>query len=310
MQKKGVVFLVFLIITFLVSNLFIPSLLKISRVQLTNTTVTTVERIMHTDSVFKRWCAKNNYTFTANTISKDGYTFTFNQIALNTIPIEISGAIKAESTFKLIPLNDTQCELNWATQLTSSTFFTRIFTYFKAQQLSKQLDYFLQQLKLFAESTTDTYGFDISIKKQTEPIVSFYTETVANNFVYEGIKQSYQNIKKFVEENKLVSKNTAVMLNINKTKMDSTTIMIGVPTQKNMVQGKYSTTQMPPEGNMLVAEYEGIYSNRTVIYKAMENYIKDKNLSVASIPYEKFTTGVLPDNKNSTVRFTMCYPVF
>jgi effector-binding domain-containing protein len=173
------------------------------------------------------------------------------------------------------------------------------------------MDDLLQRLQAFAENNKDSlYPIAIAIKKQTEPSVAVINKTVTTNILFTEISKSYQLLK-----NELLSNGNfmedSIMLHIKEPVGNSTSYMIGMPAKKSAAASNTITYMiMPPNGNMLVANFTGLYKERKKVYGIIEEYISDKSISKASLAYEKIDAKKIPASFDEQVTVNVCFPVY
>ena len=101
------------------------------------------------------------------------------------------------------------------------------------------------------------------------------------------------------------------MLRVTRLPNDSILFMTGIPTVTYAKPwGFINYMQMPMGGSLATTFFKGPYKEREKVYAAMEQFVKDKELSKASLPYEMLLNNQLPSSDTSMVSLKVCYPVF
>lgn len=297
---------------FFISNAFIGKTQRISRVLVLKTDPSAIRRILFKEENLSSWCAVNNMELKNRCISHKSFLFCFNQNGSTIFPVSISkkrGSVN--SYFQLVAISENKSEITWSASLTSAGWLDNLFNYFRAVKTSKVMDDLLRRLQAFAENKKDSlYPIAIAIKKQTEPSVAVINKTVTTNILFTEISKSYHLLK-----NELLSNGNfmedSIMLYIKEPVDNTTSYMIGMPAKKPRTAGNnISYMIMPPNGNMLVANFTGLYKERKKVYRIIEEYISDKSISKASLAYEKMDGQKIPASFDDQVTVNVCFPVY
>lgn len=297
---------------FFISNAFIGKTQRISRVLVLKTDPSAIRRILFKEENLSAWCVANNMELKDRCVSHKGFLFCFNQNGSTIFPVSISKKkAVVDSYFQLAAISENKSEITWSASLTSTAWFDNLFNYFRTVKTSKVMDDLLQRLQAFAENNKDSlYPIAIAIKKQTEPSVAVINNTVTTNNLFSEISKSYQLLK-----NELLSNGNfiedSIMLHIKEPVDNTTSYMIGMPAKKPGNPGNIiSYMIMPSNGNMLVANFTGLYKERKKVYGILEEYISDKSISKASLAYEKMDAKKIPASFDEKVTVNVCFPVY
>jgi effector-binding domain-containing protein len=169
----------------------------------------------------------------------------------------------------------------------------------------------LQDLKNYFEDTRQYYGADIRIQPPTDTLVLTKIITTSKKDQIIVLADLYKKIIAYSNENNLgINENTARMANFYEINKDSVKVLAAIPVKKRVpLKNNFSYMDLPPNGKILTAFYEGDYAGFKKLYSAMNRYIYDKHLKTVAIPYEKYFTDPKSASDSLHMKIELCFPV-
>ncbi|MBC7886594.1 MAG: hypothetical protein H7Z13_01800 [Ferruginibacter sp.] len=306
---------VLLIALYILIGYTIPDSLFINRITNLKTSSNALKRVLAETKYIEGWWPKagnKNNPGPGNNLMFKKYSFLFKKLIDNSIAVLIidrGDTLKGKIGISKITTDTTT--ISWSCTLqTKHNSFTNIYYYYKAQKLSKIIDELLVQIKQFVENTRLLYGYAIHVENLTDNIVTVCNQIAAKDDLYHQLQMSFNKMNAYISKNKLAVTGN-YMVNLRRLQNDSISIMTGIPTNTYALpEGNINYMQMPLGGNMVTAMHKGIYTNREMVYAAMEQFISDNELSRASLPFEKLVNNQIPDSDSSAVELKLYYPVF
>jgi hypothetical protein len=170
----------------------------------------------------------------------------------------------------------------------------------------------LQNLKNYFEDTKQYYGLDVRIQPPGDTLVLTKITITTKKNQLSVLADLYKDIIAFSDKNNMgINENTPRMANFYETNKDSVKILAAIPVNKKVsVKNNFSYMELPSNGRILTAFYEGDYVGFKKLYNNMNRYVYDKHLKPSAIPYEKFLTN--PKNREDSLhmKILLCYPTF
>ena len=311
MKKWLLALIILLIAAYLLIGYKIPNDLFINRITEIKANDRALMRAITEVQRRHEWWPKKG-TDQSNNISLNGYRFSFTKINDSNVGVMMaSGTDSVSGEIRLLKQPTDICEISWTcTQRTRQNVLTNTWYYLKAQKISKTIDELLVQLKDYSQNTERLYGYPIQTEHLKDDIVTVSNHIIARKDFYPQLHKDFKNLESYIHLNNLQATGN-YMINVHEESGDSLNLMTGIPTNDfTAASGIINHTQMPPGGNMITASYKGMYKNRMLVFRALEQYVSDHELSKASLPYESIIDNRIPVSDSSTVEIKFFYPVF
>lgn len=314
MKKILAITLFFMLTLFFGVSLFMPNSFTITRIIKIHTNNHAVKRLLAEPHYIKKILTLNNNL----PVSEGINTFLFKKTEFeirNMTDNSFSSSAKSESkiirgTIFLYKIASDSCVVSWTCKQPVTNFFSKLFDYQKAKQLSTIMDELLLIVKQYAENNQFVYGYKIKTDTLTNNIIITCISNTNETNKYTQLQMNFKQINDYISKHNLqISGN--YMSNIRAQSADKVTVMTGIPAnQFSKPDQQISYMQMPPGGKMVTAVYTGQYKEKEMVYDAMEKYIADNEFKIVSLPYEKYLDNKIPINDSSIVRLKFYYPVF
>jgi effector-binding domain-containing protein len=304
-----------LFIAYYLSGKNVPDHLQVRRITVVNTGNRAAQQAFTEKEHIDAWWPqmKNTSPGSLHTLPVyKGFYFLFRKINENNISVIIlNKGDSINGTIRISKLTSDSTGIEWKCTLdTRQNSFTNLFYYWKAQKISKITDELLLQAKLYVENSSDFYGYNIKMEKVVNSIITVSTQTTREATLYEQVKYNFESIQSYISKNKLQPTGN-FMLSVTRLSKDSLRIMTGIPTNKFAnPEGNINYMQLPLGGWLASANFKGFYKDREKVYAAMQEFTRDKELSIISQPFEILLNDQLPDSDSSVVALKICFPVF
>lgn len=166
----------------------------------------------------------------------------------------------------------------------------------------------MQDLKTFVESPLSFYGYNI----QTEPPqgVGLLTRQsiVAKSDLFAHVKRALQQLKDYAAFNN-VKESLHSNVSFIPARGDSVEIIAGIAVNRQVVGNDSIRYMKVPAGQqLLVADFNGVYAEKKLLYSAMSRYMTDHNITGRAGFYERFAAGTFPDSDSAVVKMQLCFP--
>jgi hypothetical protein len=248
--------------------------------------------------------------------------------------ITISGKDKISngiSALKIITLNEKSCLLqveknnrskevfydisadtvyrNTVTLIYKSTLWKHICG---SDDIVRDAESSLLQLKAFTEDTKRTYGFSTMLVEVTDTTFLFASKIVANADKKQSIIALYEQLINYANT-KDAGYTGVRIFNAAQVGKDSVRLQQGIAVSKNTTTipfyGPISLKQMPYKRMLVKAEYEGKFGNIQKVFDAMDQFISDENLITMAIPFIKFNDAAQNFEDSAFIKVSAYFPV-
>lgn len=169
---------------------------------------------------------------------------------------------------------------------------------------------FIHSLKVFMETDSLFYGFNISVEPVIDTNVVIYKKQVSNAVKFSVLPQLYKNLQNYIAFNNLKILQPPMML-FTYLPNDSVSVvaMLAVNKPAAAKNDSIRCLQMPVKGRMLVGKFKGKYKDRIQLQTAMQQYCLDKNIISIVSSYDKFTNNRVPENEETIVEMEIHFPI-
>lgn len=166
----------------------------------------------------------------------------------------------------------------------------------------------IKSLTNYLESPISFYGFPIEIKSPVDSIFLTKTTLMKKNEIFKKMPPIFNELDSFARARKIsnpINKNVSFHY-IGK---DSVSVYTGVNIDK-LVSDDYliSCQQLRYGQIMAVGQFEGRFSNRFDLYKAMDQFLVDHQFVKSGVSYEKYLSP-LPESDSSLIKIELYYPL-
>ncbi len=175
---------------------------------------------------------------------------------------------------------------------------------------NKTGDVAINGLKSYMEDPKLFYGFNIRPGTIRDSVIASTVLRTRNKDVFLKIQGAYLNLLNYLKINNLL-KAGHVSISYNPISDDSIQITVGIPVNKPAAPDKeINCLLLPAKGNVLVGNYEGRFSDRKNIYRAMSKYLTDHALAVPAESFERYLNDSLPTSDSSMIDIEFNYPIY
>ena len=165
-------------------------------------------------------------------------------------------------------------------------------------------------LKYYLEDSKSFYGYDIQMGKIRDSVIASSVFKIKKSDVFSKINYGYQHLLQYVRNHHL-TKTDHVSISYIPISEDSIQLTIGVPVDKEgPAEGETTCLALPARGNVVIGNYEGMFSDRKSIYLAMSKYLSDHALSVPAESFERYLNDSIPTSDSSLIKMELNYPVY
>lgn len=313
MKKKIFWFAALFIIAAFAVTLFIPKNLRITRITVINANSKAINRLFENNSNISNWWpVKHKQAVSASTFAYKQFIFSFTKISDFHFSVSMVGekdSIDGNIWLQKLPGDSTV--IKWTCNQQAHWLPTaRVYNYLKAKKLSETIDELYVFLKQYAENKKQLYGYDIVAENLTDSLVIVHQQKTTKLNLYRQLQTNFAKLNHYIQEKGLrITGN--YMSSIQYLQNDSVLVMTGIPANTYAApEQQINYMQMPPGGHMLTVMYKGMYKDRLTVYKAMEQFISDYDISIVSLPYEKLVHNTIPSSDSSVVELKIYFPVF
>lgn len=186
----------------------------------------------------------------------------------------------------------------------STTLFFKLFPFL--QQSSVEIE-IVSELQDYLDDNTRFYGYPIT----TRPLVDSFFVTREQDIPTRDLFTTLPGMIHGLEDYARANTCRVIAQNVSITPLghDSISLMAGLNIDKSVAGDEVNTfRQLPSMLGLVVGQYEGTFSDRTGLYRAMEKFIADHGLAKRGLPYERYQSS-LPSADSSTVKFELLFPV-
>jgi effector-binding domain-containing protein len=168
----------------------------------------------------------------------------------------------------------------------------------------------LNGLKSYLEDPKSFYGFKIETGKIRDSIIASSVFKIKGNEQFAKIQDGLLNLEKYLKANNL-TKTGHTSISYVPLRGDSLQITIGLPVNKIAASAAgIECLSLPGSGKVLVGDYEGKFSDRQKIYRAMSKYMIDHTLSPPAESFERYLNDSVPTSDSSFIKMELNYPVY
>ena len=293
-MKKWILWLLaLLILTVLSVYVFIPSNIVISKIVPSAVPISAEFRYVNHQEKWVKWWrdASGKPVAPGDPFTYGGTTFRLSRIGYNVAGIEIEqDGMILQSELDLISLNRDSTWAKWNCELPAGNSpITRLRTYKKALELSRNMKAVLLNLSQFVSVAENVYG--LSITKTT----FWDTCMLSTRFT----TRTYPSTAELYHYFDILKKNIAdqkakiagyPMMNVRMLKTDSFETQIAIPTNRFLdMKGTIFSRKMVP-GNFLTSLIKGGGYTIEESMRQMEYFLKDKDKTEMASPFQQLIT--------------------
>jgi hypothetical protein len=166
----------------------------------------------------------------------------------------------------------------------------------------------MYDFKKYMEDTKAYYGYYIKTDFLTRKKIVVNRKTVLTKDVLTEAAAMEKDLDHYIAQ-KALKQTASLMLQYAAKGLDSTQVMMGIPVNKAVKPEQGILYMEIPAGNALMADFNGMYSDKQKVYAAVEKYVQDRHFHKKIAPLEVFD-GALPGNADEVTMFRIVYPIF
>jgi len=190
-----------------------------------------------------------------------------------------------------------------------NTLFKELFS---NDRVTKNAAQSLTNFKAYLESTKMLYGYDIQKVLVKDTAFIFGSDTVLTNDKAKGMENIYAKLLDFAKQKNAIYNNVRIF-HSQKLGTDQTILFAGIGIKepiKTEASDKFQYKGMPGGKNLLVAEFNGPYSEVSKVYVSLKQYLDEHKLIAMAIPFEKFVSEGFSFADSQRVNLIVTYPIY
>ncbi len=183
--------------------------------------------------------------------------------------------------------------------------------WFGAGKVLKNVSKSLENLENYISDTRKLYGYEIRLVPVTDTAFLFSRETVPLSQKKEATTQLFDQLIQYADKNNAGYNGVRIFYSL-KTE-DSVTLFASIGVTNRVSTGETGPIQykmMPFEKNLLEATYQGPYGEADKVFRALEQFKQDHNMTSMAIPFQKFLSDGYSFSDEQIVQLKVYYPVF
>jgi len=313
-MKKWFIVALSLFVLFIVSTyFFVPGKIVVKKSITANANQSAVYRFLTDLSNWPMWWPGSSSTKKSAepVFESGGYSFKELGPGYNSFQIIIEKDGTADSSLlNIFSMGTDSIRIEWdATINTGSNPFDKIGYYFKAKELSKNLEAILNAMQKYISNVKNLYGIEIKMEKvKTEFLVSTrksFSHYPGTSDIYEIINK----IRKHIGQGQAKEEDYP-MLYIKTYDSTHYEAQVAIPVNKNLSETDiFSIKLMLKNGNILVTEITGGKNRTDSAMKQLELYVFDHRYNNVALPFYSLVTDRMniPDTSKWVTR--IYYPI-
>jgi effector-binding domain-containing protein len=167
------------------------------------------------------------------------------------------------------------------------------------------------QFKEYMENDLLYYGYSINLGQVEDSSVLFIQKKMPLNNYLQTLSIFHSELDSFAHANKRKILQPPIV-HFSVLPKDSIGIMVGVAVDNNTApeNSGIQKADMPTKGRMLTGQFKGKFAERNLLYKAMDNYMRDYHLRQVAFEFEKYMDNKFPSDDSSEVNIKLYFPVY
>jgi len=213
-----------------------------------------------------------------------------------------------ELLFQVLPDN---VEMNHSlvSLVYKSTLFKRLLA---NDEIAKNAEQSLDSFKTYLQSTKLIYGYDIQKVLVKDTAFIFGSDTVYSNEKVKGMEDLFTKLLDFAKQKNAIYNNVRIF-HSQKLGSDKVILFAGIGIKdpiKTEPNDKFQYKGMPGGKNLLIAAFNGPYSEVPNVYASLKQYVEEHKLIAMAIPFEKFISEGFSFADSQKVSLIVTYPVY
>jgi hypothetical protein len=297
MKKWLLVLLALLVLFTALAYILIPSTLTVSAVTTASCTKNELTTCLHNPKKWLYWIPDSNANapsvLAQQSFKASGYTYTLRENLLNGASFTLQhDGLTLPVAFEALSLHADSVAVQAQTSLeVSRNPFTRVFQYFEAVGIHKNLQELLHRLTATAVQPAKVYGFPIfrggfddSLLISTRILVTAYPDVSTIYRVVDGLR--------LYARAQAAKETDGPMFHVLQTDSSHYELMAAVPIDRQIAETKdYHLVRMVHvNGKYVQAEVKGGPSTLKEAHRQIDNFMLDHSLTSPGIPFEIMVT--------------------
>jgi hypothetical protein len=267
-------------------------------------------RVISSDSSWASWWP--GAVVTTGKFVLNGNNYSIENKMFQSIRLNLTGEIIVNENLDVIflPVASDSLVLEWKTQLQSgSSPLDRLKTYWKAQQLEKDLKAVVNSFKKFVENTANVYGNKIEQTAVKDSIILVYSFSKPRYPSMEEVYSAINDLKAFAAS-KNARETNYPMLNVDSV-AGKFHVRVGLPVDREPdVNGTEFIVKRMVLGLILVSQVQGGPGSVKHGIRQVEQYMADFKRRSPAIPFESLIMDRSKEPDTSKWKTKIYYPVF
>lgn len=202
--------------------------------------------------------------------------------------------------------------LNPGISLVTLSYKTSLYKKWLAKSsLEKDAEKSLERLKDYMTDTKRFYGYEIRPVTVSDTAFLFLRETVPLEKKRTATRDMFERLISFAEKRNAGYNGVRIFYSLRSGDEITLFASIGVTTRIEIEDDQpIQYKMMPFEKNLLEASYQGPYGESEKVFKALEQFKTDHNLTSMAIPFQKFLSDGYDFADDQIVQLKIYSPVF
>ena len=169
----------------------------------------------------------------------------------------------------------------------------------------------LDNLKKFAESTSDLYGFPIRLTKVVDPFICTKRIAFPQGNSEAHVQELLTKVKQFIKDDHMTATKDYYYVSSYPLVDGRSELTVGIPVKYSFIpKNGVELLALPADGNILVGSYKGLSSGVQSIYNAMDKYVTDKHLGKVAHSMEQYPDSATTTTAGGVKNIQLIYPVY
>lgn len=293
-----------LFVTVVLIDVFIPSTLTISRVELLRCRAASVWPFLSEEARWGAWWP--------DSVSRKD--FHIHRLSYQAIDIRIQQGDRAyDSRLTLMSLgNQDSSLLQWETKLhCGRNPVNRVCQYLRASRLRNAMDGALAQASVFAEKRENLYGVDIEVGTLRDTLLIATQMGKMGMPTNEDIYAQVGKLSTYISEMHCHASNSPICnISPDTGRSGGYRLMVAIPVDCRLEgRGEFSFKRLIP-WKYLIGEVKGGTGSVDSAFRSMDKFIRDYQLTVMAIPFQMLVTDRRRERDSTRWVTRIYYPIF
>jgi effector-binding domain-containing protein len=292
MKKLFVLFAVLVTVAVIALVVWLPAKYVVSTSVAIQGNANAANRIMGSDSIWAIY-AGNAGVATDSGLQMKTNRFKVMQSSMGQITVGINGQHQqALAQILFVQMGRDSLLINWETNLVSSTgLMDRIQLIFDKKELAKEQEILLSLFKSNLEKSEKLYGINIVPGNMTDSVVLTTSFTSKEKPDMATVYAQIDLLEQYAASQQAGTTNSPMLFIQKNPNGEGYKTQVALPINKYLEESKGLSCKRMVLGKNLTSYVKGPQSQIDKAYKAMYQYVNDRNIMMPGIPYEMLITN-------------------